>query len=294
MSNAPSLRARLATAAADLHPETPVRLLAKRRAPLTRDGKALGQLEALLRITFRSDDDARGVLVFDWPHAANQHSAIAPLVAWSERCNGSPVAIGSLEIERRPTEDDGTHFKVSFRLVDIPDELESLLALATRLGLEDALTAPLEQARAEHAARAAQLAAEAEAQAAAEAAAAAEAEAAAAAEVTPEAEVEAQPEVDLEVERVAEPQPEPEPEPQAAAAPTAPARPQVSPEVQAQIDAIAHNDVFDPSRHPAVGINDEVTTSTGETFRLVQKRRGNGRKRVWTRVAQSLAIAGRR
>ena len=54
---------------------------------------------------------------------------------------------------------------------------------------------------------------------------------------------------------------------------------------QERIDTIAHNAVFDSATHPSVGVNDEVTSSSGITFRLITKRVGEGRRRVWIKVA---------
>ena len=251
---AAELRARLMRAAAELELESPLRLLAKRAAPLSRGGEQLGVLRVLLRLTFDRPATSRGVLVFEWPSTADQHSAVAPLTEWVK----GDRSAGGVEVVCRDAvtggdEDPiaGTHLNVSFRLGELPEALHDLLALAAQVGVERPLLPPIE--RAERAREEAQRAAE-------------------------------QPVAVEEPEPVAEPviaEPEIEPE-----APRSVA--------DARADAIVHNQTFDSTIHPSLAVNEEITNSGGITFRLVQKRVGGARRRVWTRVSTGVATAARR
>jgi hypothetical protein len=49
-------------------------------------------------------------------------------------------------------------------------------------------------------------------------------------------------------------------------------------------DRITPNAVYDPLIHPRVAVNEQVTNSEGVTFRLVVKRVGKRRQRVWTKI----------
>lgn len=277
------LRQRLIRAAAELDTDSPVRLLAKRTAPLARAGEPVGTLEVLLRLTFRSDAESRGVLVFEWPDTAFGHSAVAPLAGWVDRATmeddlqGLLVSCRDAVIGQDAQELPGQHLKVGFPLSDVPEELDGLLDLVCRLGLDKVVLRGIDRAVEEReAARAAALA-------------------------EPEPVPEPEPVVELEPELELEPEPEvaaptepaiiPAPEPVAEAAPEPEPTPSVA---DARADAIQHNQVFDSKIHPALSVNDEITNSRGETYRLVQKRMGDRRRRVWTRVANNVSVRAAR
>jgi len=283
---ASELRARLMRAADELQPDSPLRLLAKRAAPLTRGGESVGVLEVLLRLTFRRDE-AHGVLVFEWPERASGHSAIAPLAGWVDQqtdpdeLHGAEVSCSDVMIDNGADQEAaGKHLKVAFPLQDIPEDLLGLLGLAARIGVEKTLMQQIEKAKQDR--EAARIEAEL-----------------ALLEPEPTVEepvVEEEPVIEIEVEQ---PRPEPvveleQPEPEPTSEPATQAPP---PSVaDARADAIEHNQVFDSKIHPQIAVNDEVTNSDGVTFRLVQKRRGSGRRRVWTRVTTGVvqSLAARR
>lgn len=248
-----------------------MRLLAKRMAPLVRQKQSLGQLQVLLRLTFDAVAPARGVLVFEWPNAAHGHSIVSVLERWSGRCADGASRDGSMVLSCRSVENaddrtESTHLKVEFEVATLSESTDELLALAARVGLSDVLGGRGESAP--------------KAKPAAE----------------PAAKSVAEP-VTKSVAKAIAPTPAPAAPSRPRVQPVEPkvSRPVVDPDEQAAIDNIAHNAVFDPSTHPPVSVNDEVTASSGVTFRLITKRLGGQRRRVWIRVAggaQSVSRAG--
>ncbi len=134
--------------AATVQARKPLRILVKREVPLMRQTQQLGHLEILLRLSFRGDGQGTGVLVFEWPSSAEEHSVARMLGSWSARCGEAGTCNhGVLELESRPATAQGIHFKVKFSAAEVPDEMLELLELAARTGLVDAARAEIGQAR---------------------------------------------------------------------------------------------------------------------------------------------------
>jgi hypothetical protein len=142
------LRSQIARATTLATPTEPVRLLARRRVPLTRDREQLGHLEVLLRLSCRGEGEGDGVLVFEWPSGASEHSVVRMLESWSERCGEAGTChYRGLELERkdkRSGEAPGVHLKVKFPLSEIPNTLFELLDLAARVGFAEAVRAEID------------------------------------------------------------------------------------------------------------------------------------------------------
>ncbi len=143
-----AFRDQIAATAATVQARKPLRILVKAAVPLMSQTQPLGHLEMLLRLSFHGDGQGTGVLVFEWPSTAAEHSAARMLGSWSARCGEDGTCKhGVLELESRPATAQGTHFKVKFSAAEVPDEMLELLELAARTGLVDAARAEIEQAR---------------------------------------------------------------------------------------------------------------------------------------------------
>ncbi|MHC4077057.1 MAG: hypothetical protein ACYST0_01305 [Planctomycetota bacterium] len=239
-------RDQLARTAKKVQARRPLRILVKREVPLMRETQQLGHLELLLRLSFRGEGQGTGVLVFEWPDSAKDHSVVRMLQGWSDRCGQAGTCQdGVLELERKRVTLPGIHFKVEFPVTKVPGELLELFELAARTGLVTAARAEMERPQEPTA------------------------EEVTAEKVTAEGPTTNGPTTNGPAEA-----------PHDHARSTAANNGQD----QAKVDAITHNAVFDPKVHPHVNPNQEVCTSKGVTFRLVMKRMGGRPTRVWVHV----------
>lgn len=149
-----TLRGQIARATTMASAAEPLRLAVRRKCPLARQGERLGHLDVVLRLSCHGSGDGDGVLVFEWPSRASDHSAVRVLGNWSESCGeATTFRHRGLELEcKEVTIGDegsggipGVHLKVRFPLADIPNASFELLDLAARVGLSDAVRTELEQ-----------------------------------------------------------------------------------------------------------------------------------------------------
>jgi len=137
----------LSITAKKVRSDGPLRILVKREVPLVREAQQIGHLELLLRLSFRGKGQGTGVLVFEWPSTAKDHSVVRMLQGWSDRCGEAGTCQqGVLELERRSAALPGVHLKVGFPASEIPEELLELFELAARTGLVDAARKEIERA----------------------------------------------------------------------------------------------------------------------------------------------------
>ncbi|MHC4919040.1 MAG: hypothetical protein ACYTKC_05550, partial [Planctomycetota bacterium] len=93
-------RDQLARTAKKVRARRPLRILVKREVPLMRETQQLGHLELLLRLSFRGEGQGTGVLVFEWPDSAKDHSVVRMLQSWADRCGqAGTYQDGVLELE---------------------------------------------------------------------------------------------------------------------------------------------------------------------------------------------------
>ena len=114
-----AFRDQIAATAATVQARKPLRILVKREVPLMSQTQQLGHLKMLLRLSFRGDGQGTGVLVFEWPSTAEEHSVARMLGSWSARCGEAGTCNhGVLELESRPETAQGTHLKVKFSIME--------------------------------------------------------------------------------------------------------------------------------------------------------------------------------